>query len=99
MLIDSGATTTALSVATAQAAGIDTASSPFPAVLNTANGTVMAQTGTAAKITIGSIEARDVGVVVSRAFGDGDVLGMNFLSQLASWRVEGQTLVLTPTAP
>src|SRR3546814_543678 len=30
------------------------------------------------------------------ALGDIDVLGMNFLSQLASWRVEGRTLILVP---
>jgi aspartyl protease family protein len=28
-----------------------------------------------------------------------DVLGMNFLSQLQSWRVEGRTLVLAPHHP
>lgn len=35
-------------------------------------------------------------VVVSPAFGDTDVLGMNFLSRLKSWRVEGDTLILEP---
>lgn len=99
LLVDSGATTTALSEATAQAAGVDTASSPFPAILSTANGTVVARTGTAATVIVGSIEARDLSVVVAPEFGDGDVLGMNFLSRLASWRVEGQTLVLVPERP
>jgi aspartyl protease family protein len=96
MLIDSGATTTAISVATARAAGIDTERSPFPAVLNTANGAITAQTGTAERIEIGSVVARDLGVVVSPAFGDSNVIGMNFLSQLQSWRVEGGTLILQP---
>ena len=32
-------------------------------------------------------------------FGDIDVLGMNFLSRLKSWRVEGRTLILTPHHP
>jgi aspartyl protease family protein len=27
-----------------------------------------------------------------------DVIGMNFLSKLESWRVEGRTLVLVPKA-
>jgi aspartyl protease family protein len=35
-------------------------------------------------------------VVVSPSIGNLDVIGMNFLSQLASWRVEGRTLVLEP---
>lgn len=96
MLIDSGATTTALSAATAAAARLDTDESPFPAVLNTANGMVSARTATVAELTVGDVTARDFGVVVSPAFGDTDVLGMNFLSRLASWRVEGKTLILVP---
>lgn len=96
MLIDSGATITALSQETANAAGVDTESALFPVVLSTANGTVEARRGTAASLTVGSIGTRDLGVVVSPAFGDTDVIGMNFLSRLGSWRVEGRTLILTP---
>lgn len=96
MLIDSGATTTALSDATARAAGLDLDESPFATIISTANGDVTAQTATAKRVTIGSITARDLGVVTSPAFGDTDVIGMNFLSKLGSWRVEGRTLVLTP---
>lgn len=97
MLIDSGATTTALSDATAKAAGLDLDESPFATIISTANGDVTARTATAKRVTIGSITARDLGVVTSPAFGDTDVIGMNFLSKLGSWRVEGRTLVLSPT--
>jgi aspartyl protease family protein len=96
MLIDSGATTTALSIATAQAAGLDLDESPFAAVINTANGAVTARTGTVRRVAIGSVTATDLGIVSSPAFGDTDVIGMNFLSRLASWRVEARTLILTP---
>lgn len=96
MMIDSGATTTALSMQTAKAARIDLAESPFPTVIDTANGSVTASVATARSMTIGSIVATDVAVVVSPAFGDNDVIGMNLLSRLQSWRVEGRTLVLTP---
>ena len=96
MLIDSGATTTAISTETAEAAGIETGRSPFPAVIQTANGTVTALTGTADTVTVGSVRTEKLGVVVSPAFGDTDVLGMNFLSRLRSWRVEGRVLILTP---
>jgi len=37
--------------------------------------------------------------VVSPAFGETNVLGMNFLSRLASWRVEENTLILVPHHP
>ncbi len=96
MLIDSGATTTALSPAAAAAAGLDLDESPFATVIETANGAVTARTATAHRVTIGTVTATDLGVVSSPAFGDTNVIGMNFLSRLASWRVKGGTLILTP---
>lgn len=96
MLIDSGATRTALSVGTAAAAGVDLESSPFPAILNTANGRITARTATVEKLQLGGITATDLAVVVSPAFGDIDIIGMNFLTELRSWRVEGRTLILNP---
>jgi aspartyl protease family protein len=99
MLVDSGATVTALSTETAAAVGLEPGNGPFPLMIQTANGTVRAQTATAPELRIGNIVARDLPVVTSEAFGDMDVLGMNFLSRLKSWRVEGRTLILTPNHP
>lgn len=96
MLIDSGATTTALSASTAKAAGLDSDESPFPVMISTANGDVSARTATARRVTVGTITATDLGIVTSPSFGDADVIGMNFLSKLGSWRVENRTLILTP---
>jgi len=96
MLVDSGATTTAVSTATAKAAGLDVDTSGFGRMIETANGTVMADRATVRELRVGTVVARDLAVVVAPNFGDTDVIGMNFLSQLASWRVEGRTLVLTP---
>ncbi len=99
MLVDSGATVTALSTRTAEAAALDVQKSMFPMILNTANGQISAKTATVRELRLGDIAARDLGVVVSPAFGDTDVLGMNFLSKLKSWRVEGSTLILEPHHP
>ena len=99
LLIDSGATVTALSTGTAAAAGLRVADPIFPMALRTANGTIAAQTATVGTLRLGDIVARDLPVVVSPAFGDTDVLGMNFLSQLKSWRVEDGTLILVPHHP
>lgn len=100
LLIDSGATTTALSQATAAAAGLDIDENGFPEIVSTANGDIAALHATIDRLTIGGITAHDLPVIVSPAFGDTDILGMNFLSRLASWRVEGsgasQVLVLVP---
>ena len=99
MLVDSGATVTAVPVETAEAAGLDTAANPVPVMIRTANGTIAAQSTRAKELRLGNIVARDLGVIVSPAFGDTHVLGMNFLSRLESWRVEGRTLILVPHNP
>jgi aspartyl protease family protein len=93
-LVDSGATVTSISAQTAARAGVETGG--LPVVVNTANGVVRARRGRADRLRIGSIERRDFAVHVSEAFGDTDVLGMNFLSSLSSWGVDGQWLVLKP---
>jgi aspartyl protease family protein len=99
LLIDSGATVTALSERTAAAAGVGGSVAPMPVVLQTANGMAPARTGSVDELRLGNIVARDLKVVVSPAFGDMEVIGMNFLSKLASWRVEGRTLILVPHHP
>jgi aspartyl protease family protein len=99
MLVDSGATITALSTETARAAGIHAHAALFPMLIRTANGSVEAETGKIRELRIGNIVARNVPVVVSPAFGDMNVIGMNFLSRLKSWRVENQTMILTPHHP
>lgn len=98
-LVDSGATTTALSVATAKAAGVEVDAGGFPVVLNTANGAVEARRAVVERLQVGPIRSTALGVVVAPSFGDTNVLGMNFLSSLESWRVEGNVLVLVPRKP
>lgn len=94
-LIDSGATVTSLSLDAARRAGIEPAGGAG-VLVNTANGVVLAQRGTADRLRVGAIERRDLAVQISEAFGDTNVIGMNFLSSLSAWGVEGQTLVLRP---
>lgn len=96
MLVDSGATVTAVSQETARAAAVEADATLLPLLMQTANGTVRAKAGTVDALAVGAIEAQRLKVVISPALGDTDVLGMNFLSQLAAWRVEGRTLFLVP---
>ena len=96
MLVDSSATVTALSVATARATGVEADATLVPLLMKTANGTIRADAGTLDRLEIDGIEARKLKVVISSGLGDTDVLGMNFLSELQSWRVEDRTLILTP---
>jgi aspartyl protease family protein len=99
MLIDSGATITALSNATAEAANVSASSGFTPVILRTANGAAPAQTGTVEEVRIGNIVARDLKVVTAPGLGSLDVLGMNFLSQLKSCLVEDGTLILVANLP
>jgi aspartyl protease family protein len=99
MLVDSGATVTALSSNAARAMRLQVETPLFPVVLQTANGSINAQTAVIPELRIGNVLARDLPVVVSPAFGEMNVVGMNFLSRLKSWRVEGRTLILEPHHP
>jgi aspartyl protease family protein len=99
MLVDSGATFTAVSESTATAAGLKPTPALFPVVLKTANGAITARTASVSELRLGNIVARDLGVVVSPTFEQTEVVGMNFLSRLQSWRVEGRTLILVPHHP
>ncbi|HEX5238514.1 MAG TPA: TIGR02281 family clan AA aspartic protease [Sphingomicrobium sp.] len=99
MLIDSGATVTALSPHTAAAAGVRTGAGLTPVMLRTANGVASAETGSIDELRAGNIVARNLRIVTAPGLGELDVLGMNFLSKLESWRVEGRTLILVPHHP
>ena len=93
-LIDSGATMTTIGSATAARANV--ALTPGrDQLVRTGNGMVRVASGQAEQLTIGPIE-RD-GMRLHVAHGENlNVLGMNFLSSLERWGVEGRWLVLDP---
>lgn len=93
-LVDSGATLTAISADAAERAGIKPSSS-FPTLVQTANGMTSMKRGRIERLVVGTIERKDVKIWISDD-SDMNVLGMNFLSSLSSWGVEGQWLVLKP---
>ena len=91
-LVDSGATTTTIDRKTASAAGIEI-SPRRDRLVRTGNGMIRVASGRAAELTIGSISRRDVVVEIADN-DDLNVLGMNYLSSLSRWSVEGRWLVL-----
>ncbi|WP_067737230.1 retropepsin-like aspartic protease family protein [Novosphingobium naphthalenivorans] len=96
-LIDTGATYTGVSSATAQRAGLVPDAGDGGMVLDTANGPIVARRATANSLRFGGIEAKDLTVAIApSAESDVNVIGMNLLSHLASWRVEGNRLILQP---
>ncbi|MGP1283092.1 MAG: TIGR02281 family clan AA aspartic protease [Parasphingopyxis sp.] len=94
-LVDSGATVTALSVGAATRSGVEPGGG-FPMILNTANGAISADRATAETLIVGTIRRDDMPVVIAEEFGGTNVLGMNFLSSLSGWSVEGDWLILEP---
>lgn len=93
-LVDSGATMTTIGRDTADRVGVEVGLRPDQLV-RTGNGLIRVSTGRARSLEVGSIERREIGVHVADN-ENLNVLGMNFLSSLNGWRVEGNYLVLRP---
>jgi len=91
-LVDSGATTTTIDRQTAKAAGIEI-SSRRDQFVRTGNGVVRVATGSADELAVGGITRNDVALQIADN-DDLNVLGMNYLSTLSRWSVEGRWLVL-----
>ena len=95
-LIDSGATTTAMTAQSAGASGVDVDDGGFPVVIDTANGSAEARRARIERLAIGPIKREEFPVLVGESLGETNLLGMNFLDTLKSWRVEGDAMVLNP---
>jgi aspartyl protease family protein len=98
-LVDTGATLTAISDETAAAAGIEAREAGVPVRMQTANGAVAAELTTIDELRFGNVAARGLDAVIAPGLGSTNVIGMNFLSRLASVRLEGETMILVPHNP
>jgi aspartyl protease family protein len=98
-LVDTGATLTAISEYTAIEARLPQKSLRQTVNMRTANGAIRAELATIGELRMGNIVARDLDAVVAPGLGETNVIGMNLLSRLKSWRVEGRTLILVPNYP
>ena len=91
-LVDSGATMTTIGRDTAAAADV-AISARRDQVVRTGNGMLRVASGRADSLAVGSIKRTNVGLHVAD-HDDLNVLGMNYLSSLSRWGVEGRWLVL-----
>ena len=91
-LVDSGATMTTIDRKTAASAGIPV-SGRRDQFVRTGNGVIRVSSSRADEISIGDIKRKDVGIQIADN-DDLNVLGMNYLSTLSRWSVEGRWLVL-----
>jgi len=93
-LVDSGATTTTIGRDVARKAGVQV-SAQRDRYVRTGNGIILVASGRARELKVGDILRRDLAIEIA----DGDnlnVLGMNYLSTLTRWGVEGRWLILEP---
>ncbi|MBL45077.1 MAG: TIGR02281 family clan AA aspartic protease [Sphingomonadaceae bacterium] len=95
-MIDTGATLTAISAPLAERAGLEPRRGGIPIMLGTANGTVQAHVATVDSLTFGNVSASGTDAAIAESFGDFNVIGMNVLARLGSWRGEDNTLILVP---
>jgi aspartyl protease family protein len=93
-LVDSGATMTTVGRDTAARVGMEV-SPTRNQIVRTGNGFIRVATARADTLEVGTIERRGMAVHVADG-EDLNVLGMNFLSSLQRWGVEGRWLVLIP---
>jgi aspartyl protease family protein len=91
-LVDSGATMTTVDRDTANSAHLDV-SPRADEFVRTGNGVIRVRSARADELQIGGITRKDVGMQVADN-DDLNVLGMNYLSSLSRWGVEGRWLVL-----
>ena len=93
-LVDSGATMTTIGSDTAARANVSITPGRGQLV-RTGNGVIRVASGNADQLAIGPIERDGLRVHIAQG-EDLNVLGMNFLSSLERWGVEGRWLVLQP---
>lgn len=98
-LVDTGATLTAVSAETAAELGLEPRGAGLPVRMQTANGTVAAELTTIDELRFGNVVARGLDAIIAPGLGPTNVIGMNFLSRLASMRLEGETMILVPNNP
>ena len=96
VVVDTGATSVALTADTAHRLGIHLTDADYTKRISTANGVTAAAPVVLAEIRLGDISIRDVAAVVVPGDGlDINLLGMTFLSRLTRFEIGGGQLVLS----
>ena len=93
-LIDSGATTTLIAYKAAKLADVEPDTLRSPITVSTANGEIQVRRARIDSLEVSDFSYADVPVLVQNDNGDDvSLLGMNFLSELKSWRVSGNEMI------
>ncbi len=93
-LIDTGATTTTLTLKDARRVGINTEKLSFDIPLNTANGLSFAASAEITDIQIGNFTVDSMWILVSKDLDGESLLGMNFLNKLRGYDIRQDQMTL-----
>jgi len=94
MLVDTGATTTAIPPAVARRAGLDLGSLRYTITVNTANGQTRAASARLKTLSIGPVTLKDVRVLVGSRQGGPSVLGMSTLRRFRRVTIDGDRMLI-----
>jgi len=95
VLVDTGATSVAISDETARSLGYYLTKSDFTGRVSTANGVIPVARVTLREVTLGNVTVRNVEAAVSPGDLGVNLLGMSFLGRLSKFEVDDGELVLT----
>ena len=96
-LVDTGASTTALTFEDAAKSGVNVDALAFNRPVQTANGTTFYAGATLESLAIGPYRLTVVPVaVMPNGAMDTSLLGMSTIDRFSSWRIEGNKMVLVP---
>ena len=93
-LVDTGATSVALTADDAIRVGFDVNDLLFNQPISTANGTNFAANVRVERLQIGDIELQNVSAMVVKSGLDQSLLGMSYLGELTSIETRGNSLIL-----
>lgn len=93
-LIDTGATTTTLTLKDARKLGINTAGFMYNIPVNTANGISYGASTQIKNINIGNFHLKSLWVFISKDLSGKSLLGMNFLNQFKEYTVKQDEMIL-----
>lgn len=94
VLVDTGATTVALTRADAQAIGLQFSNGDFTGKAKTAGGEVSLKPVTLDRVGIGPVEARDIDAVVVDSPMSVSLLGQSWLRRVGNVQIAGDRMVL-----
>jgi aspartyl protease family protein len=94
VLVDTGASTVALTRADAQAVGLQFSNGDFTGTAQTAGGKVAMKPVTLDRVAIGAVEARNVDAVVVDSALNVSLLGQSWLRRVGNVQIAGDKMVL-----